>query len=277
MPLIEVTLAEGRSPEKLRALISRLTEAVVETGVAPKQSVRVIVREVPPTHWAAADETPGRTGRKEAAAEHLTVGGMGTLLLRGRGTRVHERGNPLGPHRAQPRRPAAHKKGLVSVHKDIIVRQLPNFINGEFVETGNTFDILYPITGEVTAQAHKAGQKEVDAAVTAARAALEGPWGKLAQAERSKMVSAIADGVMKRFDDFLEAEVPDTGKPYSLASHVDIPRGAANFRRSPTSSRTHATESFQMDTPTVRRANYAIRQPVASSLSSPRGTCRCCC
>ena len=50
MPLIEVTLAEGRSPEKLRALISRLTEAVVETGVAPKQSVRVIVREVPPTH-----------------------------------------------------------------------------------------------------------------------------------------------------------------------------------------------------------------------------------
>ena len=45
------------------------------------------------------------------------------------------------------------------MHKDIIVRQLPNFINGEFVETGDTFDILYPITGEVTAQAHKAGQK----------------------------------------------------------------------------------------------------------------------
>ena len=58
------------------------------------------------------------------------------------------------------------------MHKDIIVRQLPNFINGEFVETGDTFDILYPITGEVTAQAHKAGQKEVDAAVAAARAAL---------------------------------------------------------------------------------------------------------
>lgn len=49
----------------------------------------------------------------------------------------------------------------------------------------------------------------------AARAALHGPWGKLPQAERSKMVRAIADGVMKRFDDFLEAEVLDTGKPYS--------------------------------------------------------------
>jgi 4-oxalocrotonate tautomerase len=57
MPLIEVTLAEGRSPEKLRALISKLTEAVVESGVGSKQSVRVIVREVPLTHYAAADET----------------------------------------------------------------------------------------------------------------------------------------------------------------------------------------------------------------------------
>ena len=64
MPLIEVTLAEGRSPEQLRALISRLTEAVVETGVAPKQSVRVIVREVPPTHWAAADETLAERAEK---------------------------------------------------------------------------------------------------------------------------------------------------------------------------------------------------------------------
>ena len=35
---------------------------------------------------------------------------------------------------------------------------------------------------------------------------------------------------MKRFDDFLEAEVLDTGKPYSVASHVDIPRGSANFK-----------------------------------------------
>jgi 4-oxalocrotonate tautomerase len=64
MPLIEVTLAEGRSPEKLRALISRLTEAVVETGVGPKQAVRVIIREVPKTHWAAADETLAERAQK---------------------------------------------------------------------------------------------------------------------------------------------------------------------------------------------------------------------
>ena len=100
------------------------------------------------------------------------------------------------------------------MRKEITVRQLPNFINGKFVDTGNTFDVLYPITGEVTAQAHTAGKAEVDAAVAAARAALTGPWGKMPQAERATMVRVIADGINERFDDFLEAEVLDTGKPY---------------------------------------------------------------
>jgi 4-oxalocrotonate tautomerase len=57
MPLVEVTLVEGRSPQQLRALISELTDAVVRSVGAPKQNVRVVVREVPPTHWAAGDVT----------------------------------------------------------------------------------------------------------------------------------------------------------------------------------------------------------------------------
>lgn len=57
MPLVEVTLVEGRTPEQLRTLISRLTEAVVDSVAAPKEHVRVIVREVAATHWAAGDVT----------------------------------------------------------------------------------------------------------------------------------------------------------------------------------------------------------------------------
>jgi 4-oxalocrotonate tautomerase len=57
MPLVEVTLAEGRSPEQLRALIGNLTRAVVEAVQVPDESVRVILREVPATHWAAGDVT----------------------------------------------------------------------------------------------------------------------------------------------------------------------------------------------------------------------------
>jgi 4-oxalocrotonate tautomerase len=57
MPLIEVTLAEGRTPQQLRTLISALTHATAEAVDAPVDSIRVVIREVPTTHWAAGDVT----------------------------------------------------------------------------------------------------------------------------------------------------------------------------------------------------------------------------
>jgi 4-oxalocrotonate tautomerase len=57
MPFVEVTLGAGRTPEQLRALISELTQAVVHSIGAPKDAVRVVLREVPDTHWAAGDIT----------------------------------------------------------------------------------------------------------------------------------------------------------------------------------------------------------------------------
>ncbi|MEU5099356.1 2-hydroxymuconate tautomerase [Streptomyces sp. NPDC020996] len=57
MPLVEVTLTEGRTPEQVRALISEVTAAVVRAVGAPQQSVRVVVREIPRTHFAAGDVT----------------------------------------------------------------------------------------------------------------------------------------------------------------------------------------------------------------------------
>jgi 4-oxalocrotonate tautomerase len=57
VPLVEVTLVEGRTPDQIRLLIHELHEAVVRAVEAPPENVRVVVREVPPTHWAAGDVT----------------------------------------------------------------------------------------------------------------------------------------------------------------------------------------------------------------------------
>lgn len=57
MPFIDVTIVEGRSPEVLRALIHALHEAAVQSVDASPENVRVVVREVPATHWAAGDVT----------------------------------------------------------------------------------------------------------------------------------------------------------------------------------------------------------------------------
>ncbi|WP_308162198.1 4-oxalocrotonate tautomerase [Bacillus sp. ISL-18] len=54
MPLIQVNIMEGRQPEKIKALIENITDTVVETLVVPKTSVRVLVNEMPKTHWGVA-------------------------------------------------------------------------------------------------------------------------------------------------------------------------------------------------------------------------------
>ena len=54
MPIIEVTILEGRTQEKMATLIRELTDAAVHAIDAPAQSVRVIIREVPAEHFAVA-------------------------------------------------------------------------------------------------------------------------------------------------------------------------------------------------------------------------------
>lgn len=57
MPIVQVTLTQGRSPEKIRSMISAVTKALVDTDVAPKEAVRVLVHEIPTEHFAAGDTT----------------------------------------------------------------------------------------------------------------------------------------------------------------------------------------------------------------------------
>lgn len=60
-----------------------------------------------------------------------------------------------------------------------------------------------------------------------------------------------------------KAEVADTGKPVSLAKHLDIPRGAANFKIFADTIKNVATEFFEMSTPDGTGAiNYAVRRPI---------------
>ncbi|MDW3689293.1 aldehyde dehydrogenase family protein, partial [Cupriavidus sp. CV2] len=119
-----------------------------------------------------------------------------------------------------------------------------------------------PVDNSLIGHVHEAGQAEVDAAVAAARQALTGPWGKMTVAQRVELLHAVADGINRRFDDFLQAEIADTGKPHSLASHIDIPRGAANFKVFADLIKNVPTESFAMATPDGGEAiNYAVRSP----------------
>ncbi|MEO8058512.1 MAG: 2-hydroxymuconic semialdehyde dehydrogenase [Burkholderiales bacterium] len=143
------------------------------------------------------------------------------------------------------------------------MKQYLNFIGGEFVATGKTFENRAPVDNRVLGLVHEAGQREVDAAVAAAQRALKGEWGRMSVVKRVELLYAVADGITHRFDDFLQAEIADTGKPLSLASHMDIPRGAANFKVFADILKNAATESFQMSTPDGGTAvSYGVRTPL---------------
>ena len=139
-----------------------------------------------------------------------------------------------------------------------------HFINGAYTEgtSGRTFENRRPIDNALISHVCEAGRTEVDAAVQAARTALDGPWSRLTLAERTEMLYAVAAGIEQRFEQFLEAEVADTGKPVSLASHIDIPRGAANFRIFADVVKNVSGEYFDTPTPDGTGAlNYSLRVP----------------
>jgi len=57
MPLIDVSIAEGRTAEQLRNLVSALHRAAEESVGALPENTTVIIREVPTTHWSKANQT----------------------------------------------------------------------------------------------------------------------------------------------------------------------------------------------------------------------------
>ena len=88
------------------------------------------------------------------------------------------------------------------------------FINGAErpAEGGRTFDTHNPFTGEVWAKIAHGSAADVDAAVEAADAALEGEWGAMTASARGRCMLKLADLIETRSEDLGRVEVQDNGK-----------------------------------------------------------------
>ncbi len=110
---------------------------------------------------------------------------------------------------------------------DLLDRPVPAFVDGDELPVGDTFDTLDPSTGDVLATLSAGGADQVDAAVSAARAALPG-WRATAVLERSQLMSAFAARIRDEADWLADLECRDTGKPRSQAV-VDVEQCAQYF------------------------------------------------
>lgn len=144
------------------------------------------------------------------------------------------------------------------------MRQVEHFINGGFVaaQSGKRFEKRSPLDNQIVASISEAGRPEVEAAVSSARAALNGEWGMMPTEKRVDLLYGVADEINRRFEDFVEAEMADCGQPSHVMRHVFIPRGAANFKVFADVIKNVPSESFMLDTPDGAGAlNYALRVP----------------
>jgi len=77
--------------------------------------------------------------------------------------------------------------------------------------------VLAPATGERFAWLSRGGARDIDLAVAAARAALDGDWGRLTAAERGRLMMRFSQLVLDNVERLAWVEAHDTGKPISQA------------------------------------------------------------
>ncbi len=110
-------------------------------------------------------------------------------------------------------------------------REYGLFIDGATTEpvSGELRELTEPATGESLGRAAMAGEQDVDRAVDAARAALDGPWGKTPLTERSRLLHALADAVVANRGELVELEARNVGKAISSVK-AELFGAAENFR-----------------------------------------------
>jgi acyl-CoA reductase-like NAD-dependent aldehyde dehydrogenase len=110
-------------------------------------------------------------------------------------------------------------------------REFGLFIAGEVAEpaSGEIRDLTEPATGDRLARAAMAGEADVDRAVDAARAAVEGDWGRTPGSERSRLLHGLADAIRANRAELAELEARNVGKAISSVK-AELHQAIENFR-----------------------------------------------
>ena len=93
------------------------------------------------------------------------------------------------------------------------------YIGGRWIGARDerTIPVVSPADGETIERIPRGGAHEVDLAVAAARAALDGPWGRMTATERGRVLVRIGEAVLANEDELARLEARDTGKPMATA------------------------------------------------------------
>ena len=105
--------------------------------------------------------------------------------------------------------------------------RLRSFVDGEYVsnESGETFEVINPGTGQVIGCAEVADESVQERAIASAQKGFQ-QWSAFTGMERSRILHKAVALLRERNDELAAIEVSDTGKPWQEASVVDVVTGA---------------------------------------------------
>jgi 5-carboxymethyl-2-hydroxymuconic-semialdehyde dehydrogenase len=143
--------------------------------------------------------------------------------------------------------------------------QIQHLINGAAVPSADYFPTVNPATQEVLAEVARGGEREINAAVAAAKAAFPA-WAGKAAAERAAVLRKLGDLIAKYVPQIARTETQDTGQVIAQTAKQLVPRSADNFYY-------FAEMCVRVDGhtyPTATHLNYTLFHPVGvCALISP--------
>jgi len=116
--------------------------------------------------------------------------------------------------------PTATLQEIDSKIRDFMTSSRRLLIDGKWVDaqSGETFPVYNPASGEVLHQCAAGDKADIDVAVKAARRAFEqGPWPRLTHGQRGKLIWKLADLIEDHLEEFAQLESLDNGKPLAVA------------------------------------------------------------
>src|ERR1700691_3269921 len=143
--------------------------------------------------------------------------------------------------------------------------QIQHLIDGAAVRSAEYFETVNPATQEVLAEVARGGEKEIDAAVAAAKAAFPA-WAALPAGGRAVLLHRLGDLIANHVPEIARTETRDTGQVIAQTGRQLVPRSADNFHY-------FAEMCVRVDGhtyPTPTHLNYTLFHPVGvCALISP--------
>jgi len=140
-------------------------------------------------------------------------------------------------------------------------RRFANVIDGTVqpARSGETLSSIDPSTGAVWASVPRSGAADVDAAVSAGRAAFESRWRPLRAAERARHLRRLADVIEAHARELAEIETADNGRIISETTTFDLPACSEMLRYF-----AGAADKIGGDTVDVGPSsfNFTLREPI---------------